>query len=893
MAVKALRKGTLAAADGHSQLPVWLNELACRLKDEYSLSGNTSCLIEAVEVSRRAVGLIPEFDKEMPTALNTLGTALSDVYERLGGSHVLDEVIDVLRQAGLRGPADYPHRSMCWDNLAVNLALRASVTGSMADLEEALKFHERTVEATPPGHSHEMARLSHYGRCLGDLFQRTGRQTDLDKAIRYSQMAVDVTPSSDPNRGLMHSNLAVQLSHKYWHTKDFDDLENAVAAAWRAVQATPDGHPDLAARTSNLGACLGDRYARTQKMSDLEDTTRVLRTAAAATPREHPEWAARHVNVGIALTDLHERTGNQEPLKEARGHFWSATQSPNASIGLRIRAGRRYMNTPRILDDERAYEVAKATTDLIPLLAPYSLKNSDKHHVLSKATGLASDAAAIALHVGEGALAAIELLETGRGVLAGSLQGIRSDLSALGERHRELEQRFRRLRDQIDTPDSRDTLEHGEKGYEQQKQALGMDRRRLVERELLELVAVIRTHPGFERFLLGPTEAEMRQAAGHGPIVVINVSSHRCDALIVEEAGIRSLRLALVSRDDVLKRGKDERSLETLSWLWENLVKPVLDDLGLGNPLPTSADGPLPRIWWIPTGPLIRFPLHAAGYHLEGGRKTALDKAVSSYATSIKAIINTRRQKKRSMFNTTSTEILLVGMEHTEGYRSLRFATEEIRAVEDICKENKPQQQLIPSRPLHNRQQHVLEALRRCRVFHFAGHGRPHAEDPMRSQLLLEDHAAAPLTVGGVLEANFTHDPPFLAYLSACGTGQVRGDDGSVDEAVHLAAAFQLAGFRHAVGTLWEVEDDFCVRMAEEVYRSMKELGMEDDDASVARGLHRAARMFRDRWARVNGGRGDDLRDEDRVAVGGRTGRDIGRAEPTWPLWTPYVHYGP
>lgn len=38
------------------------------------------------------------------------------------------------------------------------------------------------------------------------------------------------------------------------------------------------------------------------------------------------------------------------------------------------------------------------------------------------------------------------------------------------------------------------------------------------------------------------------------------------------------------------------------------------------------------------------------------------------------------------------------------------------------------------------------------------------------------------------------------------------------DEGIHLASAFQLAGYRHVVATLWPINDRHAERHAEEVY---------------------------------------------------------------------------
>lgn len=178
----------------------------------------------------------------------------------------------------------------------------------------------------------------------------------------------------------------------------------------------------------------------------------------------------------------------------------------------------------------------------------------------------------------------------------------------------------------------------------------------------------------------------------------------------------------------------------------------------------------------------------------------------------------------------------------------------------------------------------VLSALETCRIFHFAGRGSTHPTEPLQSQLLLDDWDREPFTVASLLETNLTSKPPFLAYLSACGTGQIL-DEGSVDESIHLANACQLAGFRHVVGTFWSVNDGLCVDMARMTYEFLLDEGMGDE--SISRGLHRATRRLRDQWVK-----GED-------AGGAKsspgTERDAEFREgwgPRRPFWVPYVHFG-
>ena len=110
--------------------------------------------------------------------------------------------------------------------------------------------------------------------------------------------------------------------------------------------------------------------------------------------------------------------------------------------------------------------------------------------------------------------------------------------------------------------------------------------------------------------------------------------------------------------------------------------------------------------------------------------------------------------------------------------------------------------------------------------------------------MLLEDWNTKLLAVATLLEINLCKCSPFLAYLSACGTGQVKQE--KYDESIHLISAFQLAGFRHVISTLLEVNDASCVEISGITYEEIWNGRMTDE--AVCRGLHVATSELRHRW---------------------------------------------
>jgi CHAT domain-containing protein len=77
----------------------------------------------------------------------------------------------------------------------------------------------------------------------------------------------------------------------------------------------------------------------------------------------------------------------------------------------------------------------------------------------------------------------------------------------------------------------------------------------------------------------------------------------------------------------------------------------------------------------------------------------------------------------------------------------------------------------------------------------------------------------------------------YLAYLSACSTAY--GGTGLLDEAIHLASAFQAAGFQHVVATLWPVGDTAALRRAGQIHTQLK------NGATPALAVHQAVHAAR------------------------------------------------
>jgi len=200
---------------------------------------------------------------------------------------------------------------------------------------------------------------------------------------------------------------------------------------------------------------------------------------------------------------------------------------------------------------------------------------------------------------------------------------------------------------------------------------------------------------------------------------------------------------------------------------------------------------------------------------------------ISSYSPSIKALLYARRNEAHRDPNPNraqaSNKTLLVSMRATPGCAGLVFAEKEIMVLNDLLPAS------FPRVTLHNpHKTEVLTASDGYSMFHCAGHGMSHPSDPSMSTLLMADWQTNPLTVRDLVAMKFHQNPPLLAYLSACSTGDNQEFE-LLDEGIHLMGACQLAGFQHVIGSL---SDKHCVDAAEDVYGTMIKAGMSSESVS-------------------------------------------------------------
>lgn len=705
---------------------------------------------------------------------------------------------------------------------------------------------------------------------------------ELDQAIEYATEAVSLTECRGSNHVVLIDTSAILLD-SFYYREDDNALQQAVEYAQQAADALPDNFLGRASIISRLGTVLetAQRYqpndetagrllelytqAWSCEMGDL--TTKIAAARKGATllvDAERYEEAREILSDAIQLlTDVAPRwMASQDrqyivsqftgmPSDAAAAHINSGTTVSQSSIY----AGLRCLELGRgvILGSFMDYRSeAKALEEASPDLC----KDFNQ-------TCLELDSLAQERSTGKRSKRRQELLDNMKKVIAliRTIPGLQrfSPPLALGslaayqleKSSPELFRTFNRLQQSLDAlPEEEDD--------DRQSQ-----RQRVLAAKLDSFIPKIRALPGLEDFLLPLSLSSTLELANEGPIVIVNSSAifWRSDAIIVRSTGLHSVQLPELKPSDIhnwmdelqeIAKGwtlptfgaKNKRMIRFLEWLWKSAVKPILKELGY---IPAVKTEKKPRIYWIGTGRLSGAPFHAAGDCTSDLVEGAMDYVVSSYTPTLRALSYARQSRDRKLSQSRrDSRFLLVSAPEVYGAASLPLVPEEVAAIKTIAKSKMHIVQLDEATA-----RDVLQELPLSSIVHFASHGFSNPTNLENSHLLLNDpdmsDSSTILTVRQIRAR--TSPAAELAYLSACSAAE-NSSPYVADEAIHIASAFQMAGFRHVVGTLCQTKDRACKEVAEEFYRALF-----DEDAKeelpVAEALHGAAEKLRERNLRT------------------------------------------
>ncbi|WP_143660436.1 CHAT domain-containing protein [Streptomyces sp. JHA26] len=785
---------------------------------QYELTRDHAVLVTAARVLEESVRATPVDDLDHALRLNQLGDVLQRSAEHTGDESVRERAVRYLREAVARTPSTSPARLSHKVDLAAALRDRGRRTGDVAALREGVALLREVLEATRPDDHAWDNRCENYLIAVQDLVEQTGEIDVLDRAVETGRSARGV--GGGP--GMIPLLLGLLHHERFLHTGLEGDLGQAIAAYTEVVETVPYGERTHAVALGNLGRVWFSAYDANGSPEALRRSVTALGSAARASAPGTTERAETQFNHGGALYAQYELTRDPGVLAAAGRALREAAETEALQPLTRAKAARRWARTEAEAGRwDRARDAYAVAVGLLPFVVPRRLARVDQQRLLAELDGLAADAAACAVQANDPETA-VRLLELGRGVLGGQVLQSRGDLSRLHAVAPELAERLGAAFDRLSPA-----------GH---LVGAAADERHDLDIRLRHLLDEARALPGFADFLAPPDLDELLETAADGPVVLINVSGYRSDALVIRPSGVTVVELPGVTPDSVADRaaafgtalaasarpgagetGAQTTAAEVLGWLWDFVTEPVLRRLGYTS---RPADA-WPRVWWSPVGRLALLPIHAAGRFPDGA--SVLDRVMSSYTPTVRALRHARARHTRA-----DDDLVVVAVEDARGARPLRGVGREASRIAALTRATR----LDGAQATADA---VRAALTSHTSAHFACHAASDPDDPSAGHLLLHD---GPLSVLDVSALDLTGVR--LAVLSACETSL--GAHRVPDESLHLVSAFQLAGYPQVVGTLWQVNDLVARTVAVDLHEGVS--AGED----VATALHHAVHRCRERF---------------------------------------------
>jgi tetratricopeptide (TPR) repeat protein len=298
-------------------------------------------LDEAITVRRSIVEATPAGDAERSQRLSSLSTALLSRFLGQEETADLDEAAETLR-AALDEAADGDERLYLMSDLASTLHLRFTRRETRADLEEAASLARDATAAvspqTPPG------LLVNLAVVLDARARMTGTLDDLDTAIRLVRRAATATAAHSPARtgqereyirmrveGIWtrpaadqepsHAEvlrfLGIYLTRRFEWTDVLADADAAIELRRQALTALGDG----AERTrylASLSYMLASRYRVSGERADLDEAVAAGREAAAAAPDNATHLALLSDTLRARFSESGDETELEEAVELAR-----------------------------------------------------------------------------------------------------------------------------------------------------------------------------------------------------------------------------------------------------------------------------------------------------------------------------------------------------------------------------------------------------------------------------------------------------------------------------------------------------------------------------------------------------------------------------------------------
>ncbi|KZT58559.1 hypothetical protein CALCODRAFT_451548 [Calocera cornea HHB12733] len=804
-AISVAQEALRCAREDDRRYTALLTTTSNGLRYRYHLVGDYNDINDCVRIQEKSLRIRSEHQKGYNAAVYGLCLSLIYRFRSNGSLNDIDRSIAILQERCTTLGTNVPIRAQFLNILSQGFMERWYYFNTLSDLQEALQLCKEVVATISGG-----GYLANVGVCYYELYLHNSTFDDLQNAIDWMTKAEERRESiyDLPEHLLAYGKAYVARAKLQQQVADWDE---GVKLLRSAVEHAPPGHKRRAQTLMALGHALLARFREVQERACLDESCQLLTDCL-----EHAASGLEKTKCRLLLA---ETIAGYDPVSEPRTSpsrllalLEAAATDSEALTADRFTAALKWANLAQenmLL--EEAYRAFVVAVSLLPQVAWLGYGRDVRLQELRTRAGtLAVDAAASAIAVGRYDRA-LELLESGRGIFWTQLLQLRTEVDELQDAAPKLAQELQDVGRALEA----DVPTSG--GLENEH--LLQRHRRLAER-WEQLVAEVRQIDGFEDFLQATKFSQLSEAAKEGPIVIINGSTTRVDALILTSErrnyhcalpGIQA-RLAIQLAEflrHALSVPKDQRGLafmeravrSVLDRLWHTVVSPIraaLDSI--------YTDSPPQRIWLLPTGPFCLLPIHAAGFSSVPGSGIGPDM-ICSYTATLGSLIRARKIRRTEE---GSPRVLAVSQSATPGQEPLVCSSEEMQIVNTIVS---PTRVTCISGEVATVKR-ICDELLQAEWVHMSCHGNSNPENPLLSCFRFFD---GPLSLSDISKLRLPHAD--FAFLSACHTARPAGE--LPDESLHLAAALQLAGFKSVIATQWGIADKDAPVVTGDVYQYM------------------------------------------------------------------------
>ncbi|KAJ7720007.1 hypothetical protein DFH07DRAFT_784527 [Mycena maculata] len=492
-----------------------LNDLASTVCILFEQQGNAQDLDEAIQLYREVLTLYPSPHPHCGISLNNLATAVGSRFEQQGDAKDIEEAIQLHREAVALRPTPHPDRRISLNNLVTAVQARFNQCGDVQDVNEAIQLLQEVFALCPSPHPDQKSFLNNLAIAVQTWFEQRGNAQDLNEAIQLYREALSLLPTPHPgrvmslnnlgtavkgdtqdideairlhHRGISLYNLATAIQNQFEQQGDVKDIDEAIELNRETLTLWPSPHPHRGGSLNNLANTCQTRFEQQGDAQDIDQVVELDQEVLSLCPPPHPKRGDALTHLANALVHSYKCGRNPNHLNDAIALFQEASFYLSSSPLTRFKVTHMWVTT------------------------------ATKHHHPSALSGYLC-----AVGLSQYSMA-VEFLEASRSVFWSQALHIRTLLNILEISHPQLASQLSALASELEQPSFRNTLRNLSTDTQHEAITIELegDRCQCLNADWQQSISSVQKLPGFEDFMQPKGIMALKQAAVHGPIVILN-----------------------------------------------------------------------------------------------------------------------------------------------------------------------------------------------------------------------------------------------------------------------------------------------------------------------------------------------------------------------------------